>query len=268
MLRARVITALGLLGALLSVLFWLPMAAADAALAVLVALAAWEWAGLMRSTAAGRVVFAVLTLLACWVLHGIGAPAYLMLWSAAALFWLLPAGLWLRYRWALAGKDVVAYGLGLLLIVAAWAAMVALHARGPWVLLGAMALAWVADIAAYFAGRAWGRHKLAPQISPGKTWEGVAGAVVGVLIYGICIAALTGRLAASTAADGLLWALLLLVLTAAGIVGDLFESLLKRQVGVKDSSALLPGHGGILDRIDSLLAILPLAALIADWNAK
>lgn len=268
MLRARVITALSLLIALLCVLFLLPEPATDAAFAVLAALAAWEWAGLMGSAAIGRVLFGGLALPICWQVHGAGEPAYLLLWGAAAIFWLLPAGLWLRSRWTMAGKDFAAYALGLLLIVAAWAAMAALHARGPWVLLGAMALAWVADIAAYFAGRAFGRHKLAPQISPGKTWEGVAGAVGGVLVYGLALAAATGRLAAAALAELVVWALLLLALTAAGIVGDLFESLLKRQAGVKDSSNLLPGHGGILDRIDSLLAILPLAALIVYWNAK
>jgi phosphatidate cytidylyltransferase len=128
-------------------------------------------------------------------------------------------------------------------------------------MLAAMALVWVADIAAYFAGRAFGRRKLAPAISPGKTWEGVAGAVVGVLAYGGAVfnfSPLAGKLPLSVP----LLALLLVTLTAVSVMGDLFESLLKRQAGIKDSSQLLPGHGGVLDRIDALTSALPLSALI------
>jgi phosphatidate cytidylyltransferase len=124
--------------------------------------------------------------------------------------------------------------------------------------LAVMALVWVADIAAFFSGRAFGRHKLAPSISPGKTWEGVAGAMAGVLVYGFAVAP---TLPAVQNLDRLVLVGCLLLLTALSIVGDLFESLAKRQAGVKDSSQLLPGHGGILDRIDSQLSTLPLVAL-------
>jgi phosphatidate cytidylyltransferase len=128
-------------------------------------------------------------------------------------------------------------------------------------MLAAMALVWVADVSAYFAGRTFGRHKLAPTISPGKTWEGVAGAVVGVLIYGGIVFTFT-PLAGSLPLATPLLVLLLMLLTAVSVMGDLFESLLKRQAGIKDSSNLLPGHGGVLDRIDALTSTLPLAALI------
>jgi phosphatidate cytidylyltransferase len=131
-----------------------------------------------------------------------------------------------------------------------------------------MAVAWVSDIAAYFTGRAWGRRKLAPNISPGKTWEGVAGAFVGVVVYGVAVGLSTGWLAELSFVALLGAVLALLLLTALGVVGDLFESLLKRQAGIKDSSQILPGHGGVLDRIDSLLAILPPAALILHWSVK
>lgn len=268
MLRARVITALILLAALLGVLFLLPPPAVAAAFALVAALAAWEWAGLMRIDMPGRVMYAAVVTLFCWQIYVVGESAFVLFWGGAALFWLAVAALWLRWRWTMAGNDFLGYALGLLLIVATWAAMVALHGRGPWVLVGVMSMAWVADIAAYFAGRAFGRRKLAPTISPGKTWEGVAGAVAGVLVYGICIAVATGYAAAASAAGLLAGALLLLLLTGLGIIGDLFESLIKRQAGVKDSSGLLPGHGGILDRIDSLLAILPPAALILYWSGK
>jgi phosphatidate cytidylyltransferase len=119
----------------------------------------------------------------------------------------------------------------------------------------------VADIAAYFCGRAFGRHKLAPSVSPGKTWEGALGALVGVLGYGFVAAWSAGRLVAAPPLDLALFGLALAVFTAVSIIGDLFESLAKRQAGVKDSGNLLPGHGGVLDRIDSLTSTLPLAGL-------
>jgi phosphatidate cytidylyltransferase len=127
-----------------------------------------------------------------------------------------------------------------------------------------MALVWVADIAAYFAGRTWGRHKLAPTISPGKTWEGAAGALIGVLIYATVLG-LYGPARGEELpgfSQCVQMGMILLLLTAVSIMGDLFESLAKRQAGVKDSSALLPGHGGVLDRIDSLTSTLPFAALV------
>ncbi|OHC66319.1 MAG: hypothetical protein A2045_01795 [Rhodocyclales bacterium GWA2_65_20] len=265
MLKARVLTALILVAALLGVLFLLPPPAAAAAFGLIAALAAWEWAGLMRIDMPGRVMYGGVVALFCWQTYVLGESAFVLFWGGAALFWLAAATPWLRFRWTMAGNDFLGYALGLLLIVATWAAMVALHGRGPWVLVGIMAIAWVADIAAYFAGRAFGRRKLAPTISPGKTWEGVAGAVVGVLTFGACVALAMGSLSLADLAGG---ALLLVLLTALGIVGDLFESLVKRQAGVKDSSGLLPGHGGILDRIDSLMAILPPAALILYWNGR
>lgn len=267
MLKTRVVTALLLLFALLGALFLLPPPFVAAAFGVVAVLAAWEWAGLMRVDAAGRILYAALVAAFCWQVHAIGTPGFLLFWGAASAFWLFAAGPWLRRRWVMAGNDILGYGLGILLIVAAWAAMVALQGRGPWVLLAVMALAWVADIAAYFAGRTWGRHKLAPNISPGKTWEGVAGAMVAVVVYGGAAAAIAGWLAAAPALGWLAGIVCLLLLTALGIVGDLFESLLKRQAGIKDSSQILPGHGGVLDRIDSLMAVLPPAALLLHWSA-
>jgi phosphatidate cytidylyltransferase len=126
----------------------------------------------------------------------------------------------------------------------------------PLAVLLVLVLVWIADSAAYFVGRAWGRRKLAPTVSPGKTWEGVAGGLVGAVLYAIIIALFTDRGA---------WLALVataILLGMVSIVGDLFESAAKRQAGVKDSGSLLPGHGGILDRIDSATAALPLAALI------
>src|SRR5690606_2292618 len=133
-----------------------------------------------------------------------------------------------------------------------------------WVLLGTMAVVWVADIAAYFSGRAFGRHKLAPSISPGKTWEGAAGAAVAVLVFGFGMLAMRG---AELQGGVAVIAGVLLAWTAVSIVGDLFESLLKRQAGLKDSGSILPGHSGILDRIDSLTSTLPIVALASVWLA-
>jgi len=263
-----VITALILLFTLLGTLFLLPPDATAVAFGLVAALAAWEWAGLMRIDSAGRVFYAAFLLLLCWQIHAAGVFAFLFFCGGSALFWVLFAPLWLRSRWTMVGNDFLGYALGLLLIGATWAAMVALHGRSPWLLLGILSLAWVSDIAAYFAGRAFGRHKLAPRISPGKTWEGVAGAVVGVTAYALVVLVATGYISAASPEYLLAGALLLLVVTAIGIVGDLFESLIKRQADVKDSSQLLPGHGGILDRIDSQIAILPFAALILYWSGK
>jgi phosphatidate cytidylyltransferase len=261
MLRTRVITALLLVAGLALILFGLPPLAAVLTFAAIAALAAWEWGGLMRQDQPARVMYAFVLLLFCWQLT-VAAPQLVpLLLAVSAGFWILVVPLWFRFKWTLAGNDFFGYLLGALVILPTWAAMVALHAVSTWLLLAAMALVWVADISAYFAGRRFGRHKLAPTISPGKTWEGVAGAVVGVLIYGALV------LSFSPLAGRLPWplpvlALLLILLTAVSVMGDLFESLLKRRAGIKDSSNLLPGHGGVLDRIDALTSALPLAALI------
>ncbi|MDZ4252984.1 MAG: phosphatidate cytidylyltransferase [Sulfuritalea sp.] len=261
MLKTRVVTALLLVAGLALILFALPPLAAVLAFAAIAALAAWEWGGLMRQDSPARVMYAFVLLLFCWQLT-VAAPQLVpVLLGVAAVFWILVVPLWFRFKWRLAGNDFFGYLIGALVILPTWAAMVALHAVDTWLLLAAMALVWVADISAYFAGRRFGRHKLAPTISPGKTWEGVAGAVVGVLIYGAAVLGYS-PLAGSLPLAWPLLALLLMLLTAASVIGDLFESLLKRQAGIKDSSNLLPGHGGVLDRIDALTSTLPLAALI------
>ena len=148
---------------------------------------------------------------------------------------------------------------GAVLILPAWLALVQLRQVGALALLAIMGVVWVADIGAYFAGRSLGKHKLAPNISPGKTWEGAIGGGVAVLAYGVSLAA---KLPAILAGNLGLLLLTLVLLTAISILGDLFESMLKRQAGLKDSSKVLPGHGGVLDRIDSLTSTLPLVALL------
>jgi phosphatidate cytidylyltransferase len=256
MLKARVITALLLASGLFAVLFLLSAQGSSLVFAIIAALAAWEWAGLMKAGKGARSVYGVAMLLAC--LSVVWLDGQMMLWLLSAGFWLVVVPLWLFYRWPLSGLSFLGYVVGGILLLPAWAAMVELQARSPWWLIGVMALVAAADIGAYFAGRAFGRHKLAPSISPGKTWEGVAGGLVAVAIYAVVIGVVTGKLA------GAGWLMLIaaaFLLVAVSILGDLFESMIKRQAGMKDSSQLLPGHGGILDRIDSLTAALPLAVL-------
>ena len=267
MLKARVITALVLLALLLPSLFLLPQAGWALLLALCIGVAGWEWGGLLGWTARARWLLGGVTAALCAlcvaldpVALGIGgfrpeAPWVLAGYGLSAVFWGGVIPFWLRSRWRLGRYSGLL--VGAVVLFPTWLAMVQLRALGPEVLLAVLAVVWVADIAAYFAGRAFGRHKLAPSISPGKTWEGAGGAVVGVLLYGFAVPALAG----GPLLPPFAWGLLLLLVTAVSIVGDLFESLLKRQAGIKDSSQVLPGHGGVLDRIDSLTSTLPLAAL-------
>jgi phosphatidate cytidylyltransferase len=162
---------------------------------------------------------------------------------------------------------------GLLVLWSTWLALFVAKLQGTNFTLSVLLLVWAADIAAYFSGRAWGRHKLAPSISPGKSWEGVAGAVVGVLLLAWIWVSLDASQPAWSPSlytrlmtNGLVWGVwAVLGLTAMSVAGDLIESLIKRSAGVKDSSQLLPGHGGVLDRVDALLPVLPLAMCLNSW---
>jgi phosphatidate cytidylyltransferase len=258
MLKTRVITALALLAGFLCILFLLPKAAVAATFGLVAALMGWEWADLMRLGRMARGVFILAILISCLAAYALGDTAYLMSWWISVAFWLLIAPFVLWGSWRVSLSAITGFATGWVLIVPTWAAMVALQSIDPWLLFAAMGLVWIADIAAYFAGRAWGRHKLAPSISPGKTWEGVAGALAGVTLYGIIATHIAGYIPPAW----LPWLLLLVALTAISIMGDLFESLVKRQAGVKDSGNILPGHGGLLDRLDSQTSTLPLAALV------
>lgn len=268
MLAQRVATAAVLLAALVAAIFLLPPTAFAVALVALVIAAAYEWGrlagfapGAARAYAIGVAVACLALVMAPAARFDAGWPSSLVLaiCGAATLFWVLVAAPWIIARWPVRPRALVA-AIGVLVLVATWMALVALRARSPWTLLAAMGVVFVADTAAYFAGRRFGRHKLAPQVSPGKTWEGVAGAAVAVGVYGILCATVAGSPAAAPLALAVGVAL---VLAAFAIVGDLFESWLKRAAGVKDSGTLLPGHGGVLDRIDALLAAMPTAAVAA-----
>lgn len=186
-----------------------------------------------------------------------GAPWVLAVYLIAAMFWCLIIPFWLRTRWAL-GSGVAGLLTCLVVLFPTWLALVQLRIPGPGVLLALFAVVWMADIAAYFSGKAFGKNKLAPNISPGKTWEGAIGAVIGVIIYGVVMRILTGFSPIPLP----IWVVALIVVTAVSIIGDLYESMLKRQAGIKDSSNVLPGHGGVLDRIDSLTSTMPIIALL------
>ncbi|HQR02958.1 MAG: phosphatidate cytidylyltransferase [Proteobacteria bacterium] len=259
MLKTRIVTALILVAGLSLLLFAAPLWALQTAFALAAAVAAWEWAGFMAIDRGGRVLYGAFVLILCWMAHVKATVVFVPLWLSVAGFWLLVAPLWLARRWRLGGNDMVAYLLGALLIVSTWSALAAMSERGPWTLLGVLAVVWVADIGAYFAGRRYGRRKLAPSISPGKTWEGAAGGVLGVLCYGLIV--VPHLLPIADAGAFLMVTVALVIVAILSIQGDLFESLLKRQAGLKDSSQVLPGHGGVLDRIDSVTSTLPVVAL-------
>jgi phosphatidate cytidylyltransferase len=268
MLKTRVFTAVVLVIGFLLALFLLPELWWSLLVLAAILLAAHEWSRLWAFTSPQEYAY----LLSIAAFGALALSAVLpRLWMApnyfygcGLAFWFVAAPLWLRFGWKPASKWLGAI-VGWLILLPFWFAMMDLHAFSPWRLLAAMVLVWVADIAAYFAGRAFGRRKLAPSISPGKTWEGVAGALAGVLVYVAVLIMIWERISETPgAADPYLWTLwiaLAIVMTAISIVGDLFESAIKRRAGVKDSGVLLPGHGGLLDRIDALLPVLPLAAL-------
>lgn len=278
MLKQRVITAIVLLLILLPALFYRSPTPFIAIALVLIAAAAWEWARLngYRDGAAILTggVCALLCAVAWW--SGLLAQSLEMLWILSGAIWVL-AGAWLLRggvtAWSTYSRPVRLFA-GLLLLCLAWLAVAKARVIGINFLLSILLLVWVADISAYFAGRAFGgriaRVKLAPSISPGKSWEGVWGGMAGVVVMAFVWqwadsqwGAASPSLYSLMGAKGW-WFLLIAVLfmAAMSVVGDLFESLVKRSASVKDSSGLLPGHGGVLDRIDALLPTLPLAMML------
>jgi phosphatidate cytidylyltransferase len=266
MLKTRALTAAILLAVFGSALFFLPEPGWIIFCAVLLAIAVWEWGALAALKPANRSVYTALLVLlfvSPLALHGAGsgnlyAPAWI--YYASGIFWIFLVPLWMWRRQALGQAVLLAAGIPMLL--PACSALVDLRSGHPMLLLAVLGTVWISDSAAYFVGRRFGKRKLAPSISPGKTWEGVAGALAAVGLYALAWAALGAPESPWLGGARTPWLLaVLLGLAIVGIVGDLFESLIKRQAGVKDSGTLLPGHGGILDRIDAPVAMLPLAVL-------
>lgn len=272
MLKQRVITALVLLALLIPALLAPDVRWFAALTLAFIGAAGWEWMRLNGAPAplavgSGVALAAVCgaALAAGWTERAPGAG-----WLPVALAWV--AGGALALRRGVAGwpalPRALRWGLGLVLLALAWLALAQARAQGLAFILSVFCLVWVADIGAYFSGRRFGRRKLAPTVSPGKSWEGAVGGALGVLALALAWAALDGahaslygRLLAAHGPVALVAGVL--VLAAMSVVGDLFESLVKRAAGAKDSSALLPGHGGVLDRIDALLPVFPIALALA-----
>jgi len=253
-LRARIATALLLAGVVIAVLLLLPPAVATVLITVAIFGAAWEWAGFARLTSVpARLAYAASISIALVTVETLALdPRWLELVLRAAAIWWLIAFAWLALR-AQAGGPVAAGVVGFLVLVPAGLGLdrlVLLEPNGRLLLLYLIVLIAAADVGAYFGGRALGRHKLAPHVSPGKTWEGFAA--------GMLCAAAVGA-AGSQLFDVAFWPWLFLCVLVAlvSVVGDLTESMFKRHVGLKDSGSLLPGHGGVLDRLDSVTAAAP-----------
>lgn len=278
MLKQRILTALVLLAILLPALFYPSHVPFACVMLVVIGAAGWEWGRLNGCSVRMAQLFGVEAVFLCalsWSLGLLDRPLP-WVWALAGAGWVLGGGALIRVGvpgWPRIARAVRLVG-GLLALWVAWLAVVQARKVGINFLLSIMLLVWMADIAAYFAGRAFGlrftRRKLAPAISPGKSWEGVWGGVAGVVVLALvwvwadaaahaAVASLYTRLA-----DRGWWLLLLGVVFLAmmSVVGDLVESLIKRSAGAKDSSNLLPGHGGVLDRIDALLPTLPLAMML------
>ena len=264
MLKQRIITAAWLAPLVLVGLFGLEGRNYALFTALIVLLATWEWSNLAGITSsmgrAASVAGMVVLMLLLWRFDG--ESATWLLWLSA-LGWLVNLH-WVTHfpekahQWESSSRRLV---MGFWVLLPCWAGFNVLGETGGIWLLYVLLLVWMADIGAYFAGRTWGRRKLAPRVSPGKTWEGVAGGLVATLMLAL-IFSVWQQLGI---VGGSVLLLITVVVTLASVLGDLFESMLKRYRQIKDSSQLLPGHGGILDRIDSLTAAVPLFALFYPW---
>lgn len=262
MLKTRVITASFLIASFVTALLLASNTIWALLTLVVTLIAVWEWSNLIKLSKAQTyfyVALAMLMGLAIYFTSGIAFVSKLSTYhdvfvfsmlSVVTLFWVLLAPIWLITRKKINHQLGLAI-LGLLLLLSTWVALFELRIISPWLLLSVIATVSIADSAAYFAGKRFGRNKLAPEISPGKTWEGVAGGLLAVTLFGYFLCYYFNYS---------LWFLVgFWIIVILSIMGDLFESLMKRQAGIKDSSQLLPGHGGILDRMDGLIPSLALS---------
>lgn len=261
MLKTRIITALVLLACFIPALFFLNHQLWSWLMLLLSLLALHEWAGLIglskKQTQIYLVISTVIAVFIDWQMalnFHLFFQNVLWLFAASAVFWIVCVPIWLARGWA-CRNILVNMAIGWLLLGSLWLALVCAKRIDPWLLLIIISTIWIADSAAYFAGKQFGRHKLAPSISPGKTWEGVLGAIIAVSLFGFGIYWLTPSQDMMIIPGLCLIALL-------GVYGDLLESFFKRQAGIKDSGQILPGHGGILDRIDGVIPALPVAILM------
>jgi len=272
MLKTRIITAIVLMAVLLPILFLLPPYYLGAFFLVALLAAAWEWSRMIAPEAKKAAwLYATFCLVIILFLLGMQAVSWqfsLLMMSVLFCIFLAPFILAKGMNLSLQKFKPFYSILGLIILPATWFALVFLRELGLVFLLSSMALVWVADIGAYFIGKAFGKHKLAAQISPGKSIEGAIGGLVLCYLYALlCVVYLPlGDTLFGAWAIRFGWVpmfLMVTVLVAFSVFGDLFESQLKRLAGVKDSSHLLPGHGGVLDRVDALIPTMPIAALLA-----
>ncbi|MEO6137823.1 MAG: phosphatidate cytidylyltransferase [Luteimonas sp.] len=276
MTKTRVLAALVLTPIAIAAMLWLPTPWLMAAAAILFLAGLWEWFKLadVEDTLARTVLLVANLALMVAIVWGSRLPGGGLSWvlfklaTMIGVIWWLLAGLWLKHYAFASDHDTHArifkLAAGTLAIVPAWCAAAWIHgesAMGHRWLFIAVGLVWAADTGAYFVGRHFGKHKLSPRISPNKTVEGLFGGLVAGVVAAVAFAPLAG----ASVAQLPLVALVAFVAVAFSVVGDLFESLLKRHVGVKDSGHLIPGHGGILDRIDGVIAALPVFVLGKAW---
>jgi phosphatidate cytidylyltransferase len=278
MLIKRIITAVVLLAILLPALFLGSPNLFSALALILIAGAVWEWSRMNGYSHTKSIFFALDVFVICAGLMYVGLTRYPlpMLWLVNTAIWVLASTYLIKNgvaSWAKIPQALRLIG-GVLILMTTWLAVAQLREIGINLLLSALLLVWAADIFAYAAGRAFGKHKLAPSISPGKTWQGVAGGFVGVLLVAGFWLWVDDKYSSDSLSLysvmvhrwGWLSVLVLVFLTMMAVVGDLIESLVKRSAGIKDSSGLLPGHGGVLDRVDALLPVLPTAMLLVSFG--
>ncbi len=264
MLKARILTAVVILPLFLASLFYLSDIFWIIVLLAITTIGSREWSRLAQFSVRNTILFMLLTVF-------VGGELLFLLWDAtqidvysssfiavylsSLIFWVIAVPFILKQVVNIR-HPIFWMLIGWIVLFPTCLALYQLRAISPWLLLGFMATIWISDTAAYFTGRSLGKHKLAPTISPNKTWEGVAGALVAVSVY-----AFVWTIWQPNPTFAFTLIPILLIMALLGIIGDLYESLVKRQAGVKDSGTLLPGHGGILDRIDALTSALPFAIL-------
>ena len=258
MLKQRILTASFLIPMVIALIFYLPAKGFSIGAAFILLLAAWEWSRLSGLTQIfSRFLYTglVLILFIATAVSGLDPKWSLILgslgWFLLAPFSLLPKVNLPRFSRAL---------LGFVILLLAWQSLIAIRAIAPSYVLLLLLVVWLVDSAAYFIGKQAGRHKLAPQISPNKTWEGAIGGLLAALVFSLVLSYFPSKAFLLHAHPGIT-ALLVFLTALVSIVGDLFESKMKRLAGVKDSGRLVPGHGGVLDRMDSILAAAPIFAL-------
>ena len=268
MLKARILTALVLVPLLVSGILWLDNALFSLLIALFALIGAWEWGALMRVQSTGlRVAYVVLQALlmaSAWYLWQQQSAIISYILYPAAIWWLIALGMVFKFPQSMAwvAHSGVKAIIGIHLLVPTWAALSVIHSlpQGSYWVLMVLVMVWAADSFAYFGGRSFGKNKLAPLVSPNKTWEGVYSALAGVavcvliMLYSFDLGIQGGQAIA-------LFVLVCVVTVVFSIVGDLVESMFKRDAGVKDSGTIFPGHGGVLDRIDSITAAAPLFLL-------